>query len=76
MRRTFLDLCRAAQVHDFVARAVSGHATVEMQAHYSSVAGSEVRASLAKVLDLAGFRQASKSGDASGDARAEAEAAG
>jgi hypothetical protein len=27
MRRTFQDLCRAAQVHDFVARSISGHAT-------------------------------------------------
>lgn len=83
MRRTFQDLCRAAQVHDFVARAISGHATVEMQAHYSSVAGSEVRANLAKVIDLAGFRkvatppaQSGDSGDGSGDALAETKAAG
>jgi integrase len=83
MRRTFQDLCRAAQVHDFVARAVSGHATVEMQARYSSVAGSEVRASLARVIDLAGFKEAAAhadvtgaSGDGSGYARAETEAAG
>jgi len=79
MRRTFQDLCRVAQVQDIVARAVSGHATVEMQAHYSTVAGSEVRASIAKVADLAGFgktAQATASGDASGDARAETEAAG
>jgi len=55
MRRTFQDLCRAAQVHDSVARAISGHATVEMQQLYSSVDGAEVRSSLAKVISLAGF---------------------
>jgi hypothetical protein len=72
MRRTFQDLCRAAQVHDFVARAISGHATVEMQEHYSTVDGQEVRAGLAKVISLAGFRRASgektDAGDAGGDA--------
>ncbi len=70
MRRTFQDLCRAASVHDFVARSISGHATVEMQQHYSSVNGNEVRDGLAKVISLAGFRLASKSsagGDRSGD---------
>ena len=54
MRRTFQDLCRAAQVHDSVARAISGHATVEMQQLYSSVDGAEVRSGLAKVISLAG----------------------
>lgn len=83
MRRTFQDLCRAADVHDFVARAISGHATVEMQRHYSSVDTAEVRCGLARVIDLAGFRkvaqaaaQAADSGDASGDALAETNEAG
>lgn len=74
MRRTFQDLCRAANVHDFVARAISGHATIEMQEHYSSVAGEEVRSGLAKVVSMAGFVQARErsaenrpSGDGSGD---------
>ncbi len=31
MRRTFQDLGRQAQVHDFVVRAISGHATVATQ---------------------------------------------
>lgn len=66
MRRTFQDLCRAASVHDFVARSISGHATVAMQQHYSSVNGSEVRDGLAKVISLAGFRLAEKS-SAGGD---------
>lgn len=38
-----------------VVRAISGHATVAMQERYSSVAGDEVRAGLAKVISLAGF---------------------
>ncbi len=69
MRRTFQDLGRQAQVHDFVVRAISGHATVAMQDRYSSVGGEEVRAGLAKVISLAGLlrdRQ-SKSGDQGGD---------
>jgi integrase len=70
MRRTFQDLGRQAQVHDFVVRAISGHATVAMQERYSSVAGEEVRAGLAKVISLAGFARLrqSESGDAGGDA--------
>jgi hypothetical protein len=55
MRRTFQDLGRQAHVHDFVVRAISGHATTAMQERYSSVAGEEVRSSLAKVISLAGF---------------------
>jgi integrase len=55
MRRTFQDLGRAADVHDFVVRAISGHATSSMQQHYSSVSGDEVRKGLAKVLVLAGL---------------------
>jgi hypothetical protein len=39
MRRTFQDLGRQARVHDFVVRAISGHATSAMQERYSSVAG-------------------------------------
>jgi hypothetical protein len=58
LRRTFQDLCRAASVHDFVARSISGHATLEMQRRYSSVDGAEVRNGLAKVISLAGFREA------------------
>jgi hypothetical protein len=38
-----------------VVRAISGHATVAMRERYSSVAGDEVRAWLAKVISLAGF---------------------
>ena len=52
MRRTFQDLGRSAQVHDFVVRAISGHATTSMQEHYSSVSGDEVRSGLGKVVAL------------------------
>jgi integrase len=52
MRRTFQDLGRSAQVHDFVVRAISGHATTTMQEHYSSVSGEEVRTGLGKVVAL------------------------
>ena len=83
MRRTFQDLCRAAQVHDFVARSISGHATVEMQQRYSSVNGAEVRDGLAKVISLAGFRSAqiaavsdAANANGSSDANAPAEARG
>lgn len=73
MRRTFQDLCRAAQVHDFVARSISGHATVEMHQHYSSVSALEVRDGLAKVVSLLDFQRAREqavsegSGDGGGD---------
>lgn len=58
MRRTFQDLARAAQVKDIVTRSISGHATEEMQDHYSTVDGDEQRGALAKVVSLAGFRDA------------------
>ncbi len=53
MRRTYQDLCRAASVADIVTRSISGHATPEMQRHYSTVSAKEQRAGLAKVVDLA-----------------------
>ncbi len=56
MRRTFQDLGRAAGVEAIVVRAISGHATASMQDHYSTVAGSEVRAGLERMAVLAGLR--------------------
>jgi integrase len=58
MRRTYQDLARAAKVHDFVTRAISGHATEEMHQHYSTVAASEMRAGLAQIVSIAGVRAA------------------
>jgi integrase len=58
MRRTYQDLARAANVHDFVTRAISGHATEEMHEHYSTVAANEMRAGLAQIISIAGVRAA------------------
>ena len=52
VRRTYQDLARQVQVQDFVARAISGHATVEMHDHYSAVSDDEVRAGLDCVVLL------------------------
>lgn len=60
MRRTFQDLSRAAQLEDVVTRAISGHATEEMQRHYSTVSTDEVQKGIAKVISLAGVREAMK----------------
>jgi len=49
MRRTFQDLARAAEVADIVTRSVSGHATAEMQRHYSTVNPAEQREGLTRV---------------------------
>jgi integrase len=58
MRRTFNDLCRRARVESVVTRSISGHATEQMKQHYETVNVEEKRESLAKVISLAGFRQA------------------
>lgn len=58
MRRTFQDLARAANVTDLVTRSISGHATEEMQRHYSTVPGDEQRGALAAVVNLADFKGA------------------
>jgi hypothetical protein len=57
MRRTYQDLCRAANVADIVTRSISGHRTEEMQRHYSTVSPDEQRAGLAKVIDIATGRE-------------------
>jgi integrase len=54
MRRTFQDLMRSVGVENLVTRSISGHATETMQEHYSTVAPSEQRASIAKVISLFG----------------------
>ncbi len=58
MRRTYQDLCRAAEVEDKVTRAISGHATQEMQDLYSTFNEEEIRRNLGKVVSLAGFKEA------------------
>lgn len=58
MRRTYQDLMRAAQVDGLVVRAISGHATPEMQAHYSTVSPTEMRAAVLRLANAAGFGEA------------------
>ena len=41
-----------------VTRSIPGHATEQMKQHYETVDVEEKRDSLAKVISLAGFRQA------------------
>jgi integrase len=53
MRRTYQDLARALGIHDAVTRAISGHATVEMQMHYSTARSNEVRDALAQMSGVA-----------------------
>src|SRR5581483_7713447 len=43
LRRTLQDLTRAAHVDGVVAKAIRGHATDAMRAHYSTASSSEVR---------------------------------
>jgi len=57
MRRTFQDLAREAQVKDIVTRAISGHATEQMQRHYSTVNSMEMEQSIGKVISLARARE-------------------
>ena len=52
LRYTFTDLVRRANVDAVVRRALTGHATEEMQRHYSTVGMDEKRAAIAGVLRL------------------------
>ena len=70
MRRTFQDLAREAAIEAIVTRSISGHATAEMQDHYSTVKGEEQRAGLAKVISLGGFREALGGGKGGGNPEA------
>ena len=58
MRRSYQDLARAAEMKDLVTRAISGHATEQMQQHYSTVDQTEMRRGIAKIISLAGVREA------------------
>ena len=58
MRRTSKDLLRQAGTSQVVSMAISGHLTEQMHQHYSTVSEAEQRESLAKVISLAGFKQA------------------
>ncbi len=58
LRRTFQDLTREAEVDAVITKAISGHATDAMRVHYSTAHDDEVQAGIAKVIDLAGVREA------------------
>lgn len=58
LRRTFQDLTREAEVDVVITKAISGHATDAMRVHYSTAHDNEVQAGIAKVIDLAGVREA------------------
>ncbi len=60
MRRSFQDFARAVEIRDVVTRSISGHLTTEMQEHYSTPAETEQRSGLARVIDLAGAREAAE----------------
>lgn len=64
MRRTYQDLARALGIHDAVTRAISGHATVEMQMHYSTARSNEVRDALAQMSGVASGAKIIKLDDA------------
>ncbi|MBL8605227.1 MAG: site-specific integrase [Myxococcales bacterium] len=65
MRRTFQDLTRLADVRDLVTRSISGHATSEMQEHYSTPLQTEQRDSLTRVLSLTGIDKVTRLSTAS-----------
>lgn len=58
MRRTYQDLARAAEMQDLVTRAISEHATEQMQQRYSTVDQTEMRQGIARIISLAGVREA------------------
>lgn len=58
LRRTFQDITRAEAVDGVIVRSISGHASREMQEHYSTAQEHEQRGALAKVVDLAVARDA------------------
>ncbi len=55
--RSHVSGLRARNVADSVTGSISGHATPEMQRHYSTVSGDEMRAGLVKVIDIATGRE-------------------
>lgn len=60
MRRTYQDLCRAAQVNETVQMAMSGHATKGMLELYSSASADEKRSALMRMSDIAGLKEAAR----------------
>jgi integrase len=63
LRRTFVDLSRRAKVDPVVTQSLTGHVTMKMHMHYSSVALDEKRAAVAAIASLV------RGGDPGGDRR-------
>jgi integrase len=61
LRRTFVDLSRRAKVDPVVTQSLTGHVTMKMHLHYSSVALDEKRAAVAAIAALI------RGGDPGGD---------
>lgn len=60
MRRTYQDLCRAAEVSQTIQMAMSGHATAKMKEWYSTMGGDEGRESLTRMASVAGVLEAAR----------------
>lgn len=60
MRRTYQQLCKAAQVDDVVQMAMSGHATKEMMMLYSSASADAKRSALERMSAIAGLKEAAR----------------
>jgi site-specific recombinase XerC len=58
MRRSYNDLMRFAGVDSIVKRSISGHATEEMEEHYSSVLQREQKDSIARLMSVAHYDDA------------------
>ena len=52
LRRTFVDLARAAQIESLISMSISGHATCRMREHYSTVQPVEQREGIGRMLRL------------------------
>jgi integrase len=61
LRRTFVDLSRRAKVDPVVTQSLTGHVTMKMHLHYSSVALDEKRAAVTAIAALI------RGGDPGGD---------
>lgn len=63
MRRSFQDVARQAAIHDVVTRSISGHATEEMQHHYSTAQAAEQRDALSKIAARLAVEKGEKRGE-------------
>jgi hypothetical protein len=58
MRRANKDILRAAGVRDIAAMALHSHLAPDMHRLYSTMSQREMNEAVAKVIDLAGYREA------------------